>query len=74
MSKSVYREPRAWLVTIGTFLFVVLWCDLDTEKEKKEIREEIAILENKIAKLKGNKGLGTLSSDQQDMTADSNKQ
>ncbi|GJQ10356.1 hypothetical protein GpartN1_g2147.t1 [Galdieria partita] len=52
MSNSVYREPRAWLLTLGTFVFVVLWCDLGIEREKEEIRDEITFLEKKISKVK----------------------
>jgi hypothetical protein len=52
MSNNVYKEPRAWLVTLATMLFVVLWCDWGVESEKQEIREEIALLEKKISKMK----------------------
>ncbi|EME31000.1 hypothetical protein Gasu2_50910 [Galdieria sulphuraria] len=58
MSKSVYKEPRAWLLTLGTFIFVVLWCDLGIEKEKEEIREEITFLEKKISKIKKQSNVG----------------
>jgi hypothetical protein len=52
MPNNVYKEPRAWLLTLGSFVFITLWCDLGIEKEKEEIREEIAFLERKISKMK----------------------
>lgn len=62
MSNNVYKEPRAWLLTLGTFVFVALWCDLGIEREKQEIREEITFLEKKVEKIKKQRGIGASQS------------